>query len=174
MNLFLDINTGELRRTLSGPVLPILHFHQNDVLSLDITLTDGGAAVTTTELGSDKTLVVSLRAIPFTLTTLVSGGTPTIAIQVASVPFDLRSQEVADYLADYVAAAQRSSQVFFEIDIAKPNGSYRQTLHQSRVLLFRDLNAQATAVIPDDAILHDEEGNVIVDEEGNQINANNT
>jgi hypothetical protein len=148
MRIYVDVVTGEIRRSLTGAAIPILSFYQNDIFDLEVVLFSDDTEVTASTLSTDKTLDIVLRGVPYTISELATGETPTREGEVVSAAFDLTTQAVTNYFSDYIPAGRPSGEVFFEIQISKPDGTYRETILFTRALLFRDLNTGNTTDLP--------------------------
>ena len=140
VKLFIDINTGEVRRTLAGEPINALRFFHNDILPLEITLTDAGVAVTSQYLTAGRAMEIALHGFSFGQGPIVSATTSSLTGEVATLTLDLTATELADHFADKVAANAVETQLHFEVQVTEP-GTYRQTFHQSRASVARDLNA---------------------------------
>lgn len=148
MKIYVDITTGEIRRTLNGLPVQQLHFHQNDILALQIVLVDGTDEVTAAQLAGGKTLDVSLNYYPLPSNIIARGEAPTISGDLYTISLDLSASAIGTFLTDKVPASSQSVPTVFEIQLRTVAGSLVETIHQSRALLFRDMNAGANTDEP--------------------------
>lgn len=151
MKLFIDINTGAISRSLGGEPIPALRFYANDILPLKITLVDSGVAVTSEYLTPGRILEISLHGFPLGTAPLFSNSASALVAEEIAISLDLTGTAITDHFDDRVAANSVETDLFFEVQITEP-GAYRQTFHQSRATVARDLNAAPGVVVLFDSI----------------------
>lgn len=155
MRLYVDIDTGEVRRSLTGPVITGLVLYLRDILSLGIVYVQDGAAVTSTVLAGSAVQKIGLRAKPASTDLLALASTYTLADPVATATFSLNTAELVAYFADNFSEDIREADFFLELEVSAADESTRQTYWQGRVVVRRDVNQPGDITPPDvDASLY--------------------
>lgn len=144
MNLFLDIGTGQFRRTLNGAPLAAVKFFAGDIASIGITLVDGKTEVTSTTITGGKRLRCVLRGYPLTDDPLAEAELSTVTGEIVSGDLEFDADRVAEYFTDFVPASEASGGCIFEVQLETSNASSIETLAQARSLVVRDLVTIAT------------------------------
>jgi hypothetical protein len=137
--LYVDIDTGELRRSLNGPVFSGLTLYLRDILSLGIAYVQEGALVTNTVLAGSAVQKVGLRAKP-TGNLLALASTYTLANSIASTVFSLATQELVDHFANNCGPDQIVADCLMEVDVTAADGTTRRTYFQGGVNVRRAVN----------------------------------
>ena len=167
MNLFLDIGTGEFRKTLNGAALPAVKFYAGDVVTLAITLIDARTVVTDEQLAGGKKLRCSLRGYPLTGNPLAVAQLSLTASHTASGQLDLSALAVNQFLEANAPASSTLIDCVFEVQIE--NSLSTETISQSRSLLARDLVPVATV---NAQVVTDNDGTPLTDNDGTPVTDN--
>lgn len=149
MKLYIDTETGECRRTLTGPKVGGLVFYLRDILDpLEIVFVEAGVPRTSTVLADSAVLAIGLKAAP-NGTLLAAANTYTLVGETARVTFSLNTTALVSYFADNVPAGARESAMLFEVEVSAQDATTRETYLQETAQVRRDVN-QANDLIPDD------------------------
>jgi hypothetical protein len=149
MILYVDIDTGEVRRSLTGPVITGLVMYLRDILSLGIVYVQDGAAVTTTVLAGSAVQKIGLRAKPSDADLLALASTYSLAGDIATATFSLNTSELVDWFTDNLSTDVRESAFFLELEVSAADESTRQTYWQGTVMIRRDVNQPGDITPPD-------------------------
>jgi hypothetical protein len=140
MKLYIDIDTGECRRTLTGPKVASLVFYLRDILNpLQISFTQDGTIVTATVLAASAVMRLGLKAgIGGSL--LAGASTYTLNGDTAEVEFSLNTSELIAYFTSNVPPGAREGNFLFEVETTNAGGTERETRLQEVALVRRDVN----------------------------------
>lgn len=139
MKLYIDINTGEIRRESSGPKVSSLLFYLRDITEIDIVFTDGGVEVSSTVLADNATMRLGLKSQPGN-DLLATASSYVLAGQIATVTFSLNTDELIAYFSDKVGAGQREAPFVFEVQTTADDESTRNTYAQISATVRRNVN----------------------------------
>lgn len=149
MKLYIDTETGECRRTLTGPKAAALVFYLRDILDpLEIVFVEAGVPVTSTILADSAVLAIGLKAAP-NGSLLAAANTYTLVGETARVTFSLNTTALVNYFTDNVPAGSRESAMLFEVEVSAQDATARETYLQETAYVRRDVN-QANDTIPDE------------------------
>lgn len=136
MKLFLDITTGEFRKTLNGARLPAVKFCAGDIVPMEITLVEGRTNVTAAALTGGGILRCSIKGFPLSAVS-IANTTLSLSTDKATGQFDLSGAEITNYLSSNVPASSVIGECVLEVQIEA--GSSKETVSQARSLIARDL-----------------------------------
>jgi len=139
IDLFIDTATGEISRTLTGPKLTSLVLTQGDIPDLAIRFVTSGALVTSTILASAAVMRCGLKAFPGS-SLLASSTTHSLSGEVATAAFSLNTEELSDYFDDNIGTGQRTTPMFFEVEVTNSAGTKRLTHTQIAATVRRGVN----------------------------------
>jgi hypothetical protein len=140
VRLYIDIDTGELRRELTGPVYTGILFYLRDIIAMEIVFIQDGAQVTTTVLAGPAVMKLGLRSRPGSATILALATTYTLAGQIASATFSLNTSALVDHFTSNIPAGSVDGAFVFEVEVTAADESRRRTYLQVAATVRRDVN----------------------------------
>ncbi len=140
MKIYIDIDSGECRRTLTGPRVSGLVFYLRDILNpLEISFTRDGTVVTATVLAGANVMRTGLKAnVGGSL--LAGSSTFTLNGDTAEVVLSLNTTELIAYFASNISQGAREGSFLFEVETANAGGTIRETRLQEVAMVRRDVN----------------------------------
>ena len=169
MKLFVDINTGTIRTSISSSPIRLLRLYRGNVLPLSLVLVDGSTIVTSDTIIDSISLQLAIAGFTRGAQPLVEQDEFTLAGEVATGSLDLSGDDLADYFTDIVPANTPQWMFKMEIQAVSASGSFRQTFYSGQAIIVRE-------ILPFNPItvqaITDNDGNVITDNEGGAITDN--
>lgn len=143
MRLYIDIDTGELRRELTGPVYTGILFYLRDIIAMEVVFTQDGSEVTSTVLAGSAVMKLGLRSRPGSATILALSTSYTLAGQVASATFSLNTSALVDHFTSNIPPGSIDGAFVFEVEVTAADESLRRTYLQVGATVRRDVNQPA-------------------------------
>lgn len=140
--IYIDVNSGEVRDSLNGPVRRRLKFYLNDLTPLNIAFIQNGAVITTSILEVGSVMRVGIRAKPGQGGILAEVNTHTLSGQEARVVLPMNSSALTTYFANanYVPLTQNEATLVLEIEVTSSGGTTRCTYYQAPCIVAREVN----------------------------------
>ncbi len=143
ITLYIDVNTGEARTSLSGPIRQRLKLFLNDKVPLRIAFVRDGVNITTTILESgNATMKVGIRAKPgqgsilSSVTSYTMDGSEAVAI----LPLDAAGILAHFADANLVPLTVNETTLMLEVEVANQAGTSRVTYYQKPCIVAREVN----------------------------------
>lgn len=140
MNLFVDIDTGELRRSLGGSLVQRLVLTVNDILPINVTYVQNGVAVTSTVLAGSAAQYIGLISLNGEGVLLAQVKEHEVAEEVASSILNLDGEALTSFIAANLGPDQWDTEAMFEIRVISEDSSRRHTYLQIRTTVRKDVN----------------------------------
>lgn len=137
--LFIDTDTGEVARTITGPKLTSLVLTLGDIPDLAIRFVTAGSLVTSTILASAAVMRTGIRAFPGT-EILARAITHSLSGEVATASLGLNTEELSDFFDDNIASGVRNAVLIFEVEVTNAAGTKRLTHTQISCNVRRGVN----------------------------------
>lgn len=155
MRLYIDINTGQLKRNVDGAVLGPLQLYLKNILPLELVFIDGTESVTTEVLADAALLKVGIKAQPGAASLLALASNYVLNGEVAVLTLNLNTTELVNYFSANVTKGAQAANLFLEIQVTSADESTTETYHQSKCVVNRNVNsASDTNPSPADTALY--------------------
>lgn len=148
MRIYIDITSGKLLRSASGPEQGALIFTNKDIVNLEVVFVDSGQPVTTTVLADGALLKVGIKARPGVTPLLAFTGAYTLLDEVAQMTLNLTTAAITTFFSTMVSVGAAGGPAVLEVEVSAADETSRETYAQHPVFIRREVNA-TTDTAPD-------------------------
>jgi hypothetical protein len=138
--LYIDVDTGEGRTSLTGPIRQRRKFFVNDSVPLNIAFIQAGALITSALLQAGAaTMKVGIRQKPGQGSILAVVTSYSLVAQEAQVVLPMNDSGLVAYMAA-LPPTQNEAEFMLEVEVATSGPTTRCTYFQSPCLIGREVN----------------------------------
>lgn len=142
--LYIDVATGLVRASLTGPVASRIKFFLRDVIPLRVAFVENGVNVTSDVLETAElmpaSLKIGIRAKPGEGSILALATIYTVVDGEARITLNLNTEDLVTYMTNEVPASEREAELTLEIEVSSNTDSKIVTYYQAPCVIGKEVN----------------------------------